>query len=89
MIHLILLKLKRYLPIIALSVSFFGALLIVWSTQAPGAEKGLVITWVGRRNVLSIHPTWLFWGVRLLTVGFLLQLVSELLRLIRQNTLTV
>ena len=75
-------EIKRYLtlPVIALSVNFIGTLLIAYASEAPGTKSGLSITFSGAQNVLLVHPFWLWWGIRLLALGFLIQLIAEIVK---------
>ena len=77
-----LFEIKRYLtlPIIALSVNFFGTLLIAYASEAPGIKSGLPVTVEGAENVLLVRPSFLWWGIRLLALGFLIQLVVEIVK---------
>ena len=74
-------EIKRYLTpsIIALSVNFIGTLLIACASKAPGIKSGLP-TFVGGENLLLVHPSFLWWGIRLLALGFLIQLIMEIVK---------
>ena len=84
-------EIKRYLtlPVIALSVNFIGTLLIAYASEAPGTKSGLAVTFEGAQNILLVHPSFLCWGLRLLALGFLVQLIAEIVKVRKKKTLNI
>ena len=66
------------IPIIPLSLSFVGALLI---TLSSGLYKGNMVTFfAGDRNLVLNHPVMFKVGLILIVLGFLFQLIAEILK---------
>jgi hypothetical protein len=71
------------LPIIALALNFFGALFL---TLSSGQYKGKrPVFFSGERNLVLNHPRLFRFGLLSIVIGFLIQLINEILKSYRVN----
>ena len=75
----------KYSPIVALSLNFIGAILLIYHA---GAYTGKGVKWVSTgengkalETIYLLNPTMFKIGIGLIAAGFFIQMINELFRL--------
>ena len=75
----------KYSPIVALSLNFIGAILLIYHA---GAYTGKGVRWADTgkngkvlETIYLLNPTMFKIGIGLIAVGFFIQMINELFRL--------
>ncbi|WP_319524600.1 hypothetical protein [uncultured Desulfosarcina sp.] len=68
------------LNVAALTINFVGAVLIAFSAGELTVSRGLIVFYSGPRALHLNHPNLFRMGIVLIIIGFLIQLISEIVK---------